>query len=339
MITLGIESSCDETAIAVLENGRTVLSSIVSSQIQTHAKWGGVVPEIAAREHASALNSVFCEAVSQAKIQPTEIDLIAVTQGPGLVGCLLVGASFAKGLAQILKKPVVPVNHIHAHVHGALLGIDKGDAEIYPTLALVASGGHTNLYYMTSPVQFSLVAHTIDDACGESFDKVGKMLGLPYPGGPHIERLARQGDPTKCKLPRMLERKSQMAFSYSGLKTAVANQVKLNSKDISHADIAAAFQTEAVGQLIRKIKIALELNSNVKSIVISGGVAANQYFQSTIQASTKVPCYFPGIVYCSDNGAMIAAMGYQDFIHTNGLVTSLHDWDVFSRYAFEQYKS
>lgn len=336
MIVLGIESSCDETAVAVVRNGRDVLSSSIASQTATHAKWGGVVPEIAAREHLSALQLVFEGAMNDSGLKLSDIDAIAVTQGPGLVGCLLVGASFAKGLAQTLDKPLIPINHVHAHVHGALLGLETPLEEVFPTIALVVSGGHTNLYYLSSPIEFELLAHTMDDACGESFDKVGKMLGLTYPGGPHVESLARLGDPSKVTMPTMIVRKSQMAFSYSGLKTAVANAIRQQSSTTSPSDIAASFQEEALGQLIRKLSEASRLKPQAKSILVAGGVAANQRFRAMVGSSLAIPCYFPALKYCSDNGAMIAAMAYYQATQHQQKDSSLQ-WDVFSRYPFEQF--
>ena len=194
MIVLGIESSCDETAVAIVKDGNNVLSSVISSQVAKHAPYGGVIPEIAAREHLNAIGPLFNQAIKEADIDPSQIDLIATTQGPGLVGALLVGSTFAKGLGVSLGVPVLPVDHVHAHVHGALLGLPEsvGSAsDLFPALSLVVSGGHTNLYWMESPVQFRLLAATVDDACGECFDKVARMWNLPYPGGPVIEKMAK----------------------------------------------------------------------------------------------------------------------------------------------------
>jgi N6-L-threonylcarbamoyladenine synthase len=335
MLILGIESSCDETAIAVVRNGNEVLSSVIRSQIDLHSKWGGVIPEIAAREHLLAIEPLYWSALAEANISPSDLDAIAVTQGPGLVGCLLVGASFAKGLSQTLKKPLIPVNHVHAHIHGALLGVDREFSEIFPTLGLVISGGHTNLYFMSSPTSFKLIAHTIDDACGESFDKVGKMLGLPYPGGPHVEKMARRGAKGIVPMPVMMERKSSMAFSYSGLKTAVSLLLKSNDSPHTKEDIAFAFQEEALGQLTRKLMEAVRLYPESKSVLIAGGVAANARFKEILKASVPLDCLYPDLAYCSDNAAMIAALGYFELCESKE--TGLH-WDVFSRYPFELYK-
>jgi N6-L-threonylcarbamoyladenine synthase len=336
MIFLGIESSCDETALALVEDGRRVICSKIASQVDIHSKWGGVIPEIAAREHLTALSEMYKDIFKSSAMNVNDVDAIAVTQGPGLIGCLLVGVSFAKGLAQGSGKPLIPVNHVHAHVHGALLGLDASYQDIFPTLALVVSGGHTNLYFMQSPHEFDLLAHTMDDACGESFDKVGKMIGLPYPGGPHVEALARNGDPSKIRLPRMVERKSQMAFSYSGLKTAVSRVIHERSlNDYTFEDIAASFQEEALGQIIRKLALAKNLRPQAKSIIIAGGVAANERFKILIQASTSLPVFFPPLSYCSDNAAMIAALAHSQWI-AEDFDPSLA-WDVYSRYPFEKF--
>ena len=230
-LVLGVETSCDETAVA-LTRGREVIASLVSSQIDLHAQYGGVIPEIAARKHLEVISPLYKDLLAQSKIKPEEIDLIAVTRGPGLVGALLVGSTFAKGLALALDKPLIPVNHVHAHVHGALLGLDKNlkDEEIFPALSLVASGGHSSLFAMKDSLSFELMGQTIDDACGECFDKVGKLLGLPYPGGPHIEKRAIPGDPKSVKMPRMMTDKKQLNFSYSGLKTHMYYLLKKKRK-------------------------------------------------------------------------------------------------------------
>jgi len=336
MIILGVESSCDETAIALVQDGTKVLSSKISSQTTLHARWGGVVPEIAAREHLTALPVLLDAALQDAGCELRDIDAIAVTQGPGLIGCLLVGVSFAKGLAQALQKPLIPINHVHAHVHGAFLGVNQDLQNLFPALALVVSGGHTNLYYLTSALHFELLAHTIDDACGESFDKVGKMLGLPYPGGPHVEALAKLGDPKRVAMPKMLQRRDHLAFSYSGLKTAVAHTLRQPSLTATPADIAASFQEEALGQLARKINESLKLRPDARSLVIAGGVAANKRFKEMLDQSMPLPVYFPPLTYCGDNGAMIAAMAYYEW--KQPLASFRHmDWDVYSRYPFETY--
>lgn len=342
MIVLGIESSCDETAVALVENGRQVLASTIASQVERHAVFGGVVPEVAAREHLKAIHPLFVQALAESGKTLADIDLIAVTQGPGLIGALLVGVSFAKGLASALRKPLVPVDHVHAHVHGALLGLppELSSDELFPCLALVISGGHSNLYYMAGPTQFQLLVASMDDACGECFDKVAKVLGLPYPGGPHIEDLARKGDAAKFKMPKMVAGKARLAFSYSGLKTHVAYHCqkfgKAKAQDLY--DLCASFQEEALGQLIRKLEEAQHLCPEpVKNLLVAGGVAANKRFQEMIAERTSLKAFFPQAKYCSDNAAMIAAFGFHEYLSRCKTEDfSQYDWDAYSRYRYEQ---
>jgi N6-L-threonylcarbamoyladenine synthase len=331
MLILGIESSCDETAVAVVRDGREVLSSKIASQIDVHAVFGGVVPEVASREHLRAIRPIFDQAMAEANVSLDDIDAISVSQGPGLIGALLVGVSFAKGLAVSQKKPIVPIDHVHAHIHGALLGIDSED--VFPTLALVVSGGHTNLYYMTDPVTFKLIASSIDDACGECFDKVGKLLGLGYPGGPEIEALAAKGEIGVVPMPKMVEQKDRMVFSYSGLKTHMANLLRKKER-ASTEDICAAFQEEALGQILRKLKVALKNHNEAKSILIAGGVAANNRFRE-LTSGLSVPVHFPSLKYCSDNAAMIAAMAHHRIKYSGIDTFTSTDWDSYSRYDFE----
>ncbi len=337
MITLGIESSCDETAIAILKNGDQVLSSKIASQ-DTHARFGGVIPEIAAREHLRCIHVLLQEALAEAQVSLSDIDLIGVTQGPGLIGALLVGVSFAKGLAHALGKPLIPVNHVHAHIHGALLGLmdSQKASAIFPCLALVVSGGHTHLYTMSGPVSFKLEASSVDDACGECFDKVAKLLGLAYPGGPAIEKLALGGDAAKIAMPKMMEKKDRLAFSYSGLKTHIRYLIEKEEQPISTSrqqDICAAFQNEALEQIVRKLEHLLSLKKNIRSVLVSGGVAANQCFRQMMAGKVRVPSYFPSLKYCSDNAAMIAALAWYTYQSSSDhkQFYSLN-WETFSRY-------
>ncbi len=334
MLILGIESSCDETAAAVVEDGRVVKSSVIASQIQTHQLFGGVVPEIAAREHLKKIDPIVRQGLTDAGVTLADIDGIAVTQGPGLIGALLVGVSYAKGLAIASRKPLIPVNHVHAHVHGAFLGLREEPSTLFPCLAMVVSGGHTNLYFMRAPTDFELMATSIDDACGESFDKVAKIMGLGYPGGPAIERLAANGDPSGYPMPRMVSRKSRLEYSYSGLKTHMVNLWQREKEHISEqgrANLCAAFQEEALDQIVRKFATALELRPETKSILIAGGVAANQRFRQMMLEKIRRPAYFPELRFCSDNAAMIAALGYFEFKQNS----HLNDvWDAFSRYQY-----
>lgn len=337
-LVLGIETSCDETALSLIQN-KKVLISLVSSQIKDHAKFGGVIPEIAARKHLEVIPRLFDQLIEEAKIKPKDIDLISVTQGPGLVGALLVGSSFAKGLALSLEKPILPVNHVHAHVHGALLGLDESvkDSELFPALSLVVSGGHTNLFYMKSSVDFELLAQSIDDACGECFDKVAKMLGLSYPGGPILEQMALGGDSAKFKMPKMMAKQKQLDFSYSGLKTHVYYLIKsmtdITDQDV--ADICASFQDNAFEQIIRRLKQVYASRSDLNSILIAGGVAANKRFRALISSEINLPIFFPDLAYCSDNAAMVAAYG--EALYKNPKTREAHlslnyDFDVYSRY-------
>lgn len=338
-LVLGVESSCDETAVALVRDGREVVHSLIASQVETHAKFGGVVPEIAAREHLNILKPLFDQLMREADIEPRAIDAVAVSQGPGLVGALLVGASFAKGLATFLNRPLIPVDHVHAHVHGALLGLaanEDATQSNYPLLALVVSGGHTNLYAMPDSVTFKLIAHTMDDACGESFDKVGKLLGLPYPGGPQIERLAKAGQIGRFPMPRMVEKKSQMAFSYSGLKTHMV-QLARSLKSADHADVCADFQEEALRQLVQKLATGLEMFPETRAIVIAGGVAANQRFRAMCTDTLRRRLIFPPLKYCSDNAAMIAAYGWHVYNSDADTKWMTRDWEVYSRYKFEEF--
>lgn len=336
MMILGIESSCDETAVAVLKDGIHVLSSKIASQL-SHARYGGVIPEIAAREHLESIVPLYDSALEEAKISSKDIDAIAVTQGPGLMGALLVGTSFAKGLAKSLQKPLIPVNHVHAHIHGAILGLPENLREtLYPSLALVVSGGHTHVYVMKNPVDFELIASSIDDACGECFDKVAKLLHLPYPGGPAIEALARKGNAKSLVMPRMMEQKDRMEFSYSGLKTHVRYLLEKEKDTLTSEriqDICAAFQKEAFEQILRKVQHALSIYTNTRSILVSGGVAANQYFRSLLTEHIPIPSYFPNLKYCSDNAAMIAALGYHMYKNSSDTKVFYNDtWETYSRY-------
>lgn len=316
----------------------------MASQVDTHARFGGVVPEIAAREHLTALPILFAQMQTQTELSMDDIDAIGVTQGPGLIGGLLVGISFARGLAYRYRKPLVPVDHIHAHVHGALLSTDEkiSSSPDFPCLALVVSGGHTNLYLLRGYDEFYLLGSSIDDACGEAFDKVAQLLGLGYPGGPQIEKLARDGFLGAEKLPVMLNDK-RLAFSYSGLKTAVSLLVKDKGESIQthqvKANICTAFQEEALGQLVRKSKLALELFPECKGLIVAGGVAANQRFRLLMNQGFPRPCRFPDQKYCSDNAAMVAAYAYRKTQKQGSVPTPEISWDAYSRYDFAKYQT
>lgn len=309
---LGIESSCDETSMAILETAddgvrAMVLANKIASQMDMQKAFGGVIPEIAAREHLTIISSVYKDTLQSAGVEPAEIDLIAVTAGPGLIGALLVGNAFARGLALRLQKPLIGVDHVHAHIYGALL--NKPDPS-FPALALVVSGGHTHLYEMASPTEFKLLRLSLDDACGESFDKVARLLGLSYPGGPVIDRMATKGDISRFKMPLV---DLPGGFSYSGLKTHMLNTVRaLGDKiqdDAVRNDLCAAFQKEAIEQILRPLERILGSAHPYKSIIIAGGVAANSYFRRRIQEFSSLELRLPEMTYCADNGAMIGALG------------------------------
>lgn len=318
MLILGIESSCDETAAAVVEDGKRILSSVISSQIELHRPFGGVFPELAAREHLEKIEPVVKEALEKAKVSLNEIDAIAVTQGPGLIGSLLVGVCYAKALAWGLDIPFVGVNHIEGHVYSIVF---ENPAVEYPALALIVSGGHTNLFYIPEEGRYKVVSRTRDDAAGEAFDKVGKMLGLSYPGGPVIEKIAKTGNSTKIKFPIAKISDGRPDFSFSGLKTAVSRYLRENeiapvgadeepTQEIK--DIAASFQATVIKSLMRSvIKLSDELSP--KTLIVAGGVACNGALRSaaeTFGASRGLPVYFPSKHLSTDNAAMIAAAGY-----------------------------
>jgi putative glycoprotease GCP len=318
MLVLGIETSCDETAAAVVRDGRDILSSVIASQIEMHKPYGGVLPELASREHLAKIESIVEEAVSQAEITLSDIDAIAVTQGPGLIGSLLVGVCYAKALAFGLNKPIVGVNHIEGHVYS--VAFENPPVE-YPALALIVSGGHTNLFLAPEEGQYKLVSRTRDDAAGEAFDKVAKMLGLGYPGGPIIEKLALDGDASKVKftLPKISDGRPD--FSFSGLKTAVARFIREhNIEPVGNGDtpnqaiknIAAGFQFTVVRSLIGTVeKMAGELKP--KTLIVAGGVACNLALIDAAKKAAErlnIPVYFPSKYLSTDNAAMIAAAGF-----------------------------
>ncbi len=317
MLVLGIETSCDETAAAVVRDGREIVSSIIASQVKTHERWGGVVPEIASREHLDKIVPIVEQALAEAKVEGKDIDGIAVTVGPGLVGSLLVGVSYAKAMAFALGKPLVGVNHIEGHIYS--VAFENPPIE-YPAFALIVSGGHSNLFFIPEPGQYKVVARTRDDAAGEAFDKVAKMLGLGYPGGPIIERLARDGDPKAVKftLPRMGD--GSPDFSFSGLKTAVTKYVREtglkpveNGSEASQAvkDLAASFQSVVVRSLVGTTERLAE-EYGPKTVIVAGGVACNGALREASRAAGErlgIPVYFPSPHLSTDNAAMIAAAG------------------------------
>jgi N6-L-threonylcarbamoyladenine synthase len=318
MLVLGVETSCDETAAAVVEDGRHVRANVVASQIATHAPYGGVVPEVASRQHVATIVPVIERAVADAGVRFADLDAIAVTAGPGLVGALLVGVETAKALAFALGKPLVAVNHLAGHLAAAFLAVD-GEARppSYPHLALLVSGGHTALIRIDGPGQTRLLGSTRDDAAGEAFDKVGKLLGLGYPGGVAIDKRAATGDPQAVALPRALPGRDDLDFSFSGLKTAVATLLARGGLPEGQAmnDFCASFQTAVVDVLVRKSRRALA-REGLASLVVCGGVAANRGLRAALAVAAKedgFALHIPPPKYCTDNAAMIAAAGTQLF--------------------------
>lgn len=311
MKILGIETSCDETAAGIVVDGR-ILSNVVRTQFDLHGKYGGVVPELASRRHVEVLLPVIEEALFRAGLKLADLDGLAVTQGPGLVGALLVGLNLAKAITLVTGLPLVGVNHLHGHVAAGFLA---GDSLEFPLGAMVVSGGHTNLYLVRDPLTFQLLGQTRDDAAGEAFDKVAKLLGLGYPGGRIIDELATRGDPGRFDLPRPMLNQG-LDFSFSGLKTAVVNLVMTQwpTGPVPEAvlpDLTASFQTATVEVLTHKIGAMLE-EVQVKGFILSGGVACNRALREATRVTTArygVPLTLPPVDLCSDNGPMIAAMG------------------------------
>lgn len=316
VLVLGIESSCDETAAAVVRNGREVLSNVISSQIAIHTIYGGVVPEIASRKHIEKINQVIQEAIQEAGVTLEQIDVISVTYGPGLVGALLVGVGEAKAIAYATGKPFVGVHHIEGHI--AANYIEHPDLEP-PFLCLVVSGGHTHLVRVLEYNRFEIIGRTHDDAAGEAFDKVARAIGLGYPGGPKIDKLARQGNPHAIEFPRAKIEGSVYDFSFSGVKSAVLNYLnacEMKKMAVNPADVAASFQQAVVDVLVeRAVMAARELKE--KRIAVAGGVASNSALRSAMQKGCEeagIELVYPSPVYCTDNAAMIAVQGYYEYM-------------------------
>ena len=326
MLLLAIESSCDETAAALVRDGREVLSSIVASQVAVHAAYGGVVPEIASRRHLEAVTVVIEQALANAGLSLDDVEGIAVTQGPGLAGALLVGIAAAKGLAYGRSLPIIGVNHIEGH----LLAIFLERTVTFPFIALVVSGGHTHLYRVDGVGRYLTLGQTIDDAAGEAFDKVGKLLGIPYPGGAVIDRLAASGDPQRFRFPRPLLHDGTCNFSFSGLKTAVLQQLQKAPVTEGHqllADYAASFQSAACEVLVAKAGAAVT-QTGIRRVVVAGGVACNSGLRREMSALAQregIELHLPSPAFCADNAAMIAVPG--DFYLGRGLTSGL-DFDA-----------
>jgi N6-L-threonylcarbamoyladenine synthase len=342
---LGLESSCDETAAAVVEDGSRVLSSVVSSQVATHAKYGGVVPELASREHLRAIVPVVRAALGEAATEPRALSAIAVTEGPGLAGSLLVGITYAKALSLAHKLPLIAVNHIEGHIHAV---ISQNRVE-FPALALVVSGGHTHLFEAGEGLRYRLLGKTRDDAAGEAFDKVAKLLGFGYPGGPVIDLLARHGDPGAVRFTRSHMKGNALDFSFSGLKTAVlrwfeardmAQEVAARKALLSTTprpsleqwlgvtpqatlDLLASFQHRVVRELVTRMARAAE-EMRARSVIVSGGVACNTGLRDTVEVELPYPVYFPAPALSTDNAAMIAAAAFPKFSRGDFADLTLH---------------
>lgn len=320
MIILGIESSCDETSASIVKNGTEEIATVISSQIDIHKDYGGVVPEIASRHHVKNITIVLEECLEKANMTMEEVDAIAITFGPGLIGSLLIGLEAAKTLAWIYQKPLIPVHHIAGHIYANSLVRPLK----FPLLALVVSGGHTELIEMTEHYKFKKLGGTLDDAIGECYDKVARVMGLEYPGGPKLDKLSKEGKPT-YKLPIPLHDDSYN-FSFSGLKSAVINLVhneKQRKEQVKEADLAASFQKVAVESVVRKTKKAIE-DKKIKYLIVAGGVAANQILRSEIEklaVEEKIEMSVPPMKYCTDNATMIAAAGY--YAYLDGRVADL----------------
>ncbi len=312
-IVLGIESSCDETAAAVIKDGSTVLSSVVSSQIEIHREFGGVVPELASRNHVEKIIPVILEALSRAEIELMDVEGIAVTKGPGLIGCLMVGVSTAKAIAFSLGIPLIGIDHLEAHLAAVYLEHDVP----FPFIGLVVSGGHTSLYCVRSHTEFELLGKTRDDAAGEAFDKAAKLLGLSYPGGVEIDRLAKQGNPEAISFPRPFKTSSSFDFSFSGIKTSLVYYLRKNPDpdEKKIREICASYQEAIVETLVEKTLSAARLNG-VKNVVMAGGVACNSRLRELAKEKFEqesISIFIPSPKYCTDNAAMIGALGFHRF--------------------------
>lgn len=315
MIVLGVETSCDETSVAIVKDGKQVLANVVFSQIAIHEEFGGVVPEVASRHHVGKLTFVFEQALQQAQLNASDIDLVAVTSEPGLIGSLLVGIISAEAFALANNIPIIYVNHLTGHIYANYLESDF----YFPIIALVVSGGHTELVLMRDHYDFEILGKTMDDAVGEAYDKVGRVMGLPYPGGKYVDQLALQGT-FRYQLPLVYLDKDSYNFSFSGLKSAVINlinQSKMKNEELNLADLAASFQTVATTVLVDKtIQAAQEYNA--KHIIVAGGVAANRGLRNLMKEKVSqlpgVVLTFPSFEYCTDNAAMIAVSGYFKYL-------------------------
>ena len=332
MVVLGIESSCDETSAAVLRDNYRILSNIVLSQDKIHAPYGGVVPELASRQHIRSIGYVVNESLDRAELRLSDIDYFAVTQGPGLIGSLLVGLSFAKGLAFFLKKPLIPVDHLEAHIHSPF--IENPNIQ-FPSLALLVSGGHTSIYRLEKKLSYELMVKTRDDAAGEALDKIAKYLDLGYPGGPVIDRMAENGDPTRFEfaLPQMRDR--SLDFSFSGLKTAALKHIREASLTKDHpniSDFLASFQGAVVRALLTNLKKIVE-RGPVQSLILAGGVARNRVLRGRFVELAKdkgLGYFIPSPELCTDNAAMVAGLAVEK-ISQDDIPSNFLDLNAYAR--------
>lgn len=311
MLVLGVESSCDETSVAIVRDGKEVLANVINSQIKIHEKFGGVVPEVASRHHVYQVSMVFEEAFKVANVSPEDIDLVAVTEGPGLIGSLLVGVNAAKTFALMYKKPIIGVHHLAGHIYANAIEHEMK----FPCIALLVSGGNTELILMKEHFDFEIIGETLDDAVGEAYDKVARVVGLPYPGGPHVDRLAHLGKDTYA-LPRVYMDQS-FNFSFSGLKSAVINLVHnmhQRNEEVNVNDLCASFQASVTEVLVRKT-LALAKTQRCLNIIVAGGVSANKGLKERFMAEApkEFNICIPSIKYCTDNAAMIAVAGYYQY--------------------------
>ena len=336
LITLGIETSCDDTALAILRGKDVVLSSVISSQIESHTVYGGVVPELASRMHQEAIMPLLEKILIDSKItDPSkEIDLVAVTAGPGLMGSLLVGVMTAKALSQAWKIPIIGVNHLEGHIF-ANVAANKDLSP--PFISAIVSGGHTEIVYVKNFGDYELLGSTRDDAAGEAYDKISKMLGLGYPGGPVIDRLAAKGDPSGFVLPTPLSSSGKVEFSFSGLKTAAANIIRSSEKSgisLKKEDLCASFQKAVIESLVCKIKLAMNI-TGIKKLTLSGGVAANSGLRGRLKemsSEEKWELFLPPLQMCTDNAVMIASAGYDSYLRGNRSDLSLSpdpSWEIW----------
>jgi N6-L-threonylcarbamoyladenine synthase len=311
VLLLGIETSCDDTATALVRDGRDVLASVSTNQDAFHAKYGGIVPEIASRQHVALLSAAVEDALGRANVTFAGVDGIAVTRGPGLIGSLVVGVAAAKALAFALDKPLYGVNHLHGHVFAAFL--DRPEPPPYPFLALLVSGGHSQVVAVDSATQMTILGRTRDDAAGEAYDKTARLLGLGYPGGPELDRLAQTGNPKAIAFPRHRPDRGSLDLSFSGLKTSVRYYLESAAgRDAKREDVAASFQAAVIDVLMARVASAYE-RSSYRAVVLSGGVAANSALQHALRTwgeKRNVPVFIPPPKYCTDNAAMIAAAAY-----------------------------